>query len=80
MVDGGGAAMAPHKSSLFAAGGGFKGFPADFGGGAAIEPQRSSSSLCDVEGLMSEDFDAFLGAGAAIEPHRGSSSGLGTFG
>lgn len=79
MIAGGGAAMAPHRSSLFAAAG-FKGFPDDFGGGAAIEPQRSSSSLFDIEGLMSVDFDALLGAGAAIEPHRASSSDFGTFG
>ena len=70
--------MAPHRSSLFAAAG-FKGFPDDFGGGAAIEPQRSSSSLCDVDGLMSADFTALLGGAATIGPHRGSSSDFGAF-
>jgi hypothetical protein len=78
LVAGGGAAMAPHKSSLFATAG-FKGFPDDFGG-AAIEPQRSSSSLCDVDGLMSADFTALLGGAAAIGPHKGSSSDFGAFG
>jgi hypothetical protein len=70
--------MAPHRSSLFAAAG-FKGFPDDFGGGAAIEPHRSSSSLCDVDGLMSAGFAALLGGAAAIGPHRGSSSDFGAF-
>ena len=68
--------MAPHRSSLFDAAG-FKGLPDDFGGGAAIEPQRSSSSLCDTEGLMSADLDALLGAGTAVGPHRASSSAFG---
>lgn len=70
--------MAPHRSSLFAAAG-FKGFPDDFGGGAAIEPQRSSSSLCDVDGLMSADFTPLLGGAAAIGPQRGSSSDFAAF-
>ena len=73
LVDGGGAAIAPHRSSLFAAAA-FKGFPDDFGAGAAIAPQRSSSSLFDVDGLTSADFDALLGGAAAIGPHKGSSS------
>jgi hypothetical protein len=76
LVDGAGAAIEPHMSSLFAAAV-FKGFPDDFGAGAAIVPQRSSSSLCD--GLMSADFDALLGGAAAIGPHRGSSSDFGAF-
>jgi hypothetical protein len=73
LVDGGGAAIAPHRSSLFAAAA-FKGFPDDFGAGAAIAPQRSSSSLFDVDGFMSADFDVLLGGAAAIGPHKGSSS------
>lgn len=79
LVAGGGAAMAPHRSSLFAAAG-FKAFPDDFGWGAAIEPQRSSSSLCDTEGLMPADFGAILGAGTAVGPHRASSSAFGAAG
>jgi hypothetical protein len=78
LVDGAGAAIEPHMSSLFAAAA-FKGFPDDFGAGAAIVPQRSSSSVCDVDGLMSADFDALLGGAAAIGPHRGSSSDFGAF-
>jgi hypothetical protein len=71
--------MAPHRSSLFDAAG-FEGLPDDFGGGAAIEPQRSSGSLRGTEGFVSADFDAPLGAGAAIGPHRASSSAFGAIG
>jgi hypothetical protein len=78
LVAGGCAAISPHRSSLLDAAG-FKGLPDDFGGAAAISPHRSSTSLCDVDGLMSEDFADILGGAAAIGPHKGSSSGFDAF-
>jgi hypothetical protein len=73
LVAGGRAAISPHRSLLFNAAG-FKGLPDDFGGAAAISPHRSSTSLCDVDGLMSEDLTDILGGAAAIGTHKGSSS------
>lgn len=72
LVVGGGAAMAAHGSASSFTTAGFSGFVADFGGGAAIELQRSSTSLCD-------DFGAVLGTGADIEPQRSSSSAFNAF-
>lgn len=56
----------------------FRGFVAVLGGGAAIEPQRSSSS-CDDTGLTFSNLDVVLGAGAATAPHKSSSSAFDGF-
>ena len=59
---------------------GFKGFLEYFGGGVAIEPQSSSSSLGDVEVLKFATLNVFFGTGTTVEPHRASFSTFGTLG
>lgn len=56
---------------------GFRGLVDVLGGGAAIEPQRSS---CEDADLTLRDLEAVLVAGAAMAPHESSSSALDGFG
>lgn len=72
LVVGGGAAMAAQgslSSMLFLA----DVLEAVFGGGAEIEPQRSSSLLEVDEGFDFIDFVVVLEAGAGMAPQRSSS-------